>query len=344
MHCVAAHRLLWIVLVAGVVAWRLTGDAFAQDEEGEPQPRAPFEPRAVEILFTDGSNLRLHLADEPIELITPHGKLKIPAEDVLRIEFAQRLNAETQQQIDDLLKQLRSEDEELRSAATDGLLQFGAQAYPAVAKAARSGDPAIAPYAAEVLAHLRAQAPESERLVRADDLVETPDTKVAGQIVNPKIKLLTAQFGELAMSLADARSLRHQSYIPAEQAESEPEGVLPDPGNLKAYEQRIGETLSFTVTAASGGSVWGTDIYTTDTRLSTAVIHAGALKEGETGVVRVKIVAGQPSYAGSARNGVTSSGYGGYGGSYEILKPEKDPGGPHRMRMMRGGLRMMMPK
>src|SRR5688500_16752542 len=90
----------------------------AQEEDGEEQqPRLPFEPRAVEILFTDGSNLRLHLADEPLELVTPHGTLKIPAEDVLRIEFAQRLSEEAQQQIDELMAQLRNEDEAMRAVA-----------------------------------------------------------------------------------------------------------------------------------------------------------------------------------------------------------------------------------
>jgi LCCL domain-containing protein len=126
-------------------------------------------------------------------------------------------------------------------------------------------------------------------------------------------------------------------------AGTEPEtdkGVLPDPGNLKAYEQRIGETFSFSVTgAAAGGSIWGTDIYTTDSRLNTAAVHAGVLKDGETGIVKVKIVAAQASYAGSARNGVTSSGYGNYGGSYEIVKAGVGrPGGKFR------GPRRLMPK
>lgn len=340
MHCISDRLLVKTLIVAALCSSAaLFCSAVAQEGDEEQQPRLPFEPRAVEIHFTDGSNLRLHLADEPIEMTTPHGKLKIPAEDVLRIEFAQRLNSQTQQQLDDLLTQLRSEDEDMRATATEGLLLLGEKAYPAVAKAAKSGDPQIAPYATEVLTHLRAQMPETETQAREFDVVETPDTKVAGEITNSKLKLQTAQFGNLAMNLADARSLRHQSLMPAEEQPS-PEETQPDPGNLKAYERRIGETFSFNVTAARGGSVWGTDIYTTDTRLSTAAIHAGILKEGEAGIVRVKILAGQPSYAGSSRNGIASSAYGSYGGSYEILKPVGARGGA-RMRMMRGGLRMM---
>jgi hypothetical protein len=325
------------------LALALSSPIAAQDEDGEEQqPRLPFEPRAVEILFTDGSNLRLHLADEPLELVTPHGKLKIPAEDVLRIEFAQRLSKEAQQQIDELMTQLRSEDEAMRAVAAEGLLLFGEKAWPALAKAAKSGEPAIATYAAEVLAQLRVELGNEATPARDDDVIQTPDTKIAGRIMNPTIKLETAQFGELAMNLADARSLRHQSYIPAEK-EPTSEETLPDPGNLKAYEQRIDQTFSFMVTAATGGSVWGTDIYTTDTRLSTAAIHSGVLKEGETGVVRVKILPGQPSYPGSSRNGITSSTYGNYGGSYEIIQAGGVRGGGARMRIMRGP-RLMRPK
>jgi hypothetical protein len=339
----SSHRLArWsqrCILLASVILFAACLSVFAQEEEGEDlRPRAVFEPRAVEILFTDGSNLRLHLADDVIEMTSPHGKLQIPAEDVLRIEFAQRLPEETNKQIDELINALRDPDEDTRANAGEGLLAFREKAYLPLLKASRSGDPALAPIAGEVLQELRAQVPAEALNLREDDLIVTPDTKIAGQITMPALKLRTAQFGEVEMKLADGRSLRHQSLLAAEPEPEQESGVLPDPGNLKAYEQRIGETLSFSVTGSlAGGSIWGTDTYTTDSRLAMAAVHAGILKEGETGVVKVKIVAGQPSYAGSARNGITSSGYGGYGGSYEIVKPGKGrPGGKFR-----GGGRML---
>ena len=73
--------------------------------------------------------------------------------------------------------------------------------------------------------------------------------------------------------------------------------------------------------------------------LATAAVHAGVLKDGETGVVKVKIVAAQGSYSGSAKNGVTSSPFGAYGGSYEFAKADGGAGprpggkfrGPRRM-------------
>ena len=70
----------------------------------------------------------------------------------------------------------------------------------------------------------------------------------------------------------------------------------------------------------AGGSIWGTDVYTTDSKLAMAAVHAGVVKPGETGVVRLKILASPPSYAGSFRNGVRTSPYGVFGGAYQILK------------------------
>jgi hypothetical protein len=338
-----SRRLQPVVLLASIAFFAACLGLFAQEEEGDEQkPRIAFEPRAVEIEFTDGSVLRLHLADVAIEMNSPHGKLKIPAEDVLRIEFAQRLPEETKKQIDDLLTALRDPDEDTRANAGEGLLAFREKAYLPLVKAAKSGDPALAPIAGEVLQELRAQLSEEELKIREDDLIVTADTKIAGTITMPTLKLKTAQFGELAMNLADGRNLRHQSLLAAEPEEEADTGVLPDPGNLKAYEQRVGETLSFSVTGtAAGGSIWGTDTYTTDSNLAMAAVHAGVLKDGETGVVKVKIVAGQPSYAGSAKNGITSSGYGNYGGSYEIVKGGGGGVGPRPGGKFRGGrLRM----
>jgi hypothetical protein len=329
-----------MVLLASIATFAACLSVFAQEEGDDAKPRVAFEPRAVEIEFTDGSVLRLHLADEKIEMNSPHGKLQIPAEDVLRIEFALRLPEETKKQIDDLLAALRSPDADTRANAGEGLLAFREKAYLPLVKAAKSGDPALAPIAAEVLQELKAQVPADELQMREDDLIVTADTKIAGTITMPALKLKTAQFGELSMNLADGRSLRHQSLATTEPESESDSGVLPDPGNLKAYEQKIGETFSFSVTgSAAGGSIWGTDIYTTDSRLGTAAVHAGVLKDGETAVIKVKIVAAQGSYAGSAKNGVTSSNYGNYGGSYEFVKAGGDAGprpggkfrGPRRM-------------
>jgi hypothetical protein len=95
--------------------------------------------------------------------------------------------------------------------------------------------------------------------------------------------------------------------------------VQPDPGWLTSYRGRTGETLYFRVTGnPAAGTVWGSDVYTDDSVLAAAAVHAGVLKPGETGMVKVTILPGQSSYTAAARNGVMSNSYGEWRGSYRV--------------------------
>ncbi len=61
--------------------------------------------------------------------------------------------------------------------------------------------------------------------------------------------------------------------------------ATPDPGTLTSYRDQVGETFTFEVTGDAAASVWGTDIYTDDSNLAAAAVHAGVLEDGETGLV-----------------------------------------------------------
>ena len=288
--------------------------------------KQPFEARAVEVTLADRSVLRLYLADEIIEIATPHGNLRIPAEDVMRVEFAQRPPPEIAELIDQKLAQLKDGDPDVQKAAGAELVAMGEPAYLALSKAANGGDPNLAPQAAKVLEQLKKALPKQDRAtIRGSDFIVTPDTRVAGQIVNPYLKIRTPQFGDLQLKLADARSLRHQSLIGVTEVVVEDVNSQPDPGNLTSFESQQGKVLAFSVTGmAAGGSVWGTDLYTTDSRLAIAAVHAGLVKVGETGVVRVKIIPSPPSFAGSSRHGITTSPYGPYRAAYQFVKGDEE--------------------
>ena len=94
--------------------------------------------------------------------------------------------------------------------------------------------------------------------------------------------------------------------------------ALPNPGNLSAYGQKVGETMAFSVTGRIGGSVFGTGTYTTDSDLATVAVHAGLLKDGEKGVVQVTIVESPNQFAGTTANGVTSSAWQMYPSAYTV--------------------------
>jgi chitodextrinase len=66
--------------------------------------------------------------------------------------------------------------------------------------------------------------------------------------------------------------------------------------------------------STSGGAVWGTDIYTTDSDKARAAVHAGLLAPGQAGVIRVHQIGNWYGFNGSLRNEVSSLSYGPYTG------------------------------
>lgn len=97
-------------------------------------------------------------------------------------------------------------------------------------------------------------------------------------------------------------------------------GVRTDPGNLTEFTVAdIGRVLLFEVIGRPEGSVWGTDLYTSDSRLAAAAVHAGALREDERGLVRVTLLDGEGViYEGSPRHGVQTYDYANYPVAYRV--------------------------
>jgi|GEM_PF-676755 len=71
---------------------------------------------------------------------------------------------------------------------------------------------------------------------------------------------------------------------------------------------------------SSGGSgpVWGTNLYTDDSNICTAAVHAGVISTSG-GMVVVEIQPGQSTYVGTTRNGVTTNSYGAWAGSFRLV-------------------------
>jgi hypothetical protein len=77
-------------------------------------------------------------------------------------------------------------------------------------------------------------------------------------------------------------------------------------------------------TPPEGARVFGTNEYDDDSNIALTAIHAGVLKEGEAGVVKItyRRYNQRPQIQGSTANGVTSEGYSAYG-RYSIELVEK---------------------
>ena len=94
------------------------------------------------------------------------------------------------------------------------------------------------------------------------------------------------------------------------------------PSHMLSYRGQNGKVYTFKVTGSTSGRIWGgeNNIYTDDSYIATAAVHAGLVKAGQTGTIKVKILPGQSSYSSIERNGVTSYKNNGYGGSYQLSK------------------------
>ncbi len=309
-----AHPLSWLpvaVLAAAAIP------AAARPDGDEPPPAPPAPPGTVEVRFTDGSNLKLTLKDAKIDVVTPYGKLSVPVGEVQRIEFATRLTADDSKRIEEAVANLAHPQFAKREAASNELLRLKEKAYPALLEAAKTKDAEVAKRAEDLLARISELVPAEMLEVRKFDVIQTAHSKFAGRIEGAELKAVSASIGTLPpLKLTELRSLR----APGVPDETVVVHADPDPGSLTGYNDKVGKSFHFTVTGATTGIIWGTDVYTTDSQLATAAVHAGVLRAGQTGVVKVTIVMSPLAFQGTTRNGITSHPFGMYPAAYKVSK------------------------
>jgi hypothetical protein len=66
--------------------------------------------------------------------------------------------------------------------------------------------------------------------------------------------------------------------------------------------------------------IYGTDTYTTDSKICTTAVHAGKITAKDGGVVAIEIKTGEDRYIGSKKNGVVSNNYGKYNASFIFVE------------------------
>jgi hypothetical protein len=89
--------------------------------------------------------------------------------------------------------------------------------------------------------------------------------------------------------------------------------------SASALSVENGKTYKFK--CPSGGkesSVWGTDIYTLDSSICNAAVHAGKFASESGGSVTIELRPGESAYKGSTRNGIKTNDYGEYGQSFVV--------------------------
>ena len=72
------------------------------------------------------------------------------------------------------------------------------------------------------------------------------------------------------------------------------------------------------------GFIWGTDIYSDDSSICTAAVHAGLITLEDGGIFTLSIVDGQESYEASERNGIASNDWPSWSRSFVVTAEETE--------------------
>ena len=243
--------------------------------------------------------------------------------EVKRVEFGLRPTDAQRKKLTDAVADVLGGNARTREAGKDALVELGLLAYPEVARALKAAPK-------DALPHLKVVYDKLKRLVGEDDddpadadVVYTADgSKLSGKL-SPEAVRVKVGDTEKAIKWTDTRVLAFGDILVEEKLEVVklgPNGVF---GLTQTHFDKV---VAVEVTAAVGGAVWGSNPYTTDSTLGTAVIHSGLLKAGETGVVKIKVKADAGGYTGSTRNGVTTGNWGPYQGCYEVISKSKKKG------------------
>ena len=201
MRCVLSCTLLGLALVLGGA---LAAPPDVREPAGDKEKEKPAQGTVADVTMGDGSTVRVTLVSESVELETKYGKLKIPAADVRRIEFAYRAGRGGEEGGGGG-EALGSVEFEKREAASKELREIGLHAYPALEEAAKSPDAEVAKRGAALLGEIREKVPADDLTFPKKDRLVTAEFTVTGLITSPTLRAKTSYFGEADLKLADLR-------------------------------------------------------------------------------------------------------------------------------------------
>jgi hypothetical protein len=86
-----------------------------------------------------------------------------------------------------------------------------------------------------------------------------------------------------------------------------------------AFKGEAGQTYRFSCPSdGTAQAVYGSDIYTDDSSICTAAVHAGVISRARGGMVTIEIRPGRSTYGSTLRHGIKSVNFGQYGRSFVV--------------------------
>lgn len=196
-----AFRLL---VAAAVLAVPFISPSPADD----PPNKKKIDPRKVEVVFADGSTVKMSLVQDDVELTSRYGKFKVPVEDIVRIEFGFRYPEGVEDRVRSAIGGLGDASFRKREAASAELLELAEYAYPSLQEAVKSSDTEVAKRAEELVAKIEETVDAEKLAVPRHDVIATREFSFPGRIDATHFKARTSYFGEIQVALSEIRGLR----------------------------------------------------------------------------------------------------------------------------------------
>ena len=87
--------------------------------------------------------------------------------------------------------------------------------------------------------------------------------------------------------------------------------------NINCQDKRgTNGEYGYRIKGSNEGSVWGDGVYTDDSNIAKAAVLEGKCQLGEEKTIYIRIVEGKSSYSSCSKNGINSSSWGQWDGSY----------------------------
>ncbi len=171
-------------------------------------PKRKYDPRKVEVVFADGSTVKMTIVQENVEITSRYGKFKVPVEDIVRIEFGFRYPEGVEQRVSAAIAGLGDSTFKKREAASNELLELGEYSYPALQDALKSSDSEVAKRAEEIAKKIEETVDAEKLSLPRHDVIVTKEFAFPGRIEATHFKAKTPYFGEIQVALSEIRGLR----------------------------------------------------------------------------------------------------------------------------------------
>jgi hypothetical protein len=152
------------------------------------------------------------------------------------------------------------------------------------------------------------------------DVVQTAKAKLTGTLEGDCLRTHNPATVSQQLRFADMKKL-----LPLTKQEIRKAFTFGAPDPLVSEGGAFGQKRRYKVVGSIEGQVFGTDLYTLNSSIAAAAVHAGRVRPGKKGVVEVEIVPSPSRFKGSTRKDVTSASANELPlGAYRFLEPEDD--------------------